>query len=136
MSDILKGSARSQPVHCDARIVHAPKECEMCDKHGRYAQDFRIAWMINFTGHHDPEKLPCPSEVFRGLIDAEGNGNQHQWPGNTPDAVPLRATEDDPKWIDLVLQWSQYYHVRDQIRDLKKKKEEIEQQIERLTRRT
>jgi len=52
--------------HCDARILHSPKECEFCDKHPEW-QALRAAWGIAFTGW-TPEgtELPCPADHARG----------------------------------------------------------------------
>jgi len=61
--------------HCDQRILHAPGECEHCDKQKDW-QALRAAWGIAFTGW-EPEgvELPCPADHARG--------NKHKlWPGN------------------------------------------------------
>lgn len=47
--------------HCDQRILHAPGECEYCDKHPEW-QALRHAWGIAFTGYEpDGKELPCPA---------------------------------------------------------------------------
>lgn len=51
-------------AHCDNLILHAPGECQYCD-HYPGAQALRDWWQINFTGHHDTAKLPCPSTLRR-----------------------------------------------------------------------
>ena len=51
-------------AHCDNLILHAPGECQYCD-HYPMAQALRDWWQINFTGHHDTTKLPCPSTLRR-----------------------------------------------------------------------
>lgn len=61
--------------HCDARILHAPGECEYCDERGDL-QLARTAWGINFTGHYEPEMYLCPAEDRRDL------GVIEQWGGN------------------------------------------------------
>ncbi len=67
--------------HCDGRILHAPGECEVCDKFP-LLQKVRKAWGINSTGQSDPERQPCPADATRG--------DTHQkWPGN-------RAVHDSP----------------------------------------
>ena len=61
--------------HCDQRILHAPFECEYCDRHPAW-QALRAAWGIAFTGW-EPEgkELPCPADYARG--------ESHKlWPGN------------------------------------------------------
>ena len=52
--------------HCDARILHAPGECEYCDNRPEW-QALRFAWGIAFTGYEPDEKeLPCPADFARG----------------------------------------------------------------------
>lgn len=50
--------------HCDARILHAPGECVYCDELPDL-QMARMWWGINFTGHHEKDKLTCPAELSR-----------------------------------------------------------------------
>lgn len=64
--------------HCDPSILHAPSECQYCD-HYPEAQALRAWWRINFTGHHDDDKAPCPSTHFRS------DEARDLWPGNTVD---------------------------------------------------
>ena len=71
------------PVHCDASVLHAPGECEYCDKYGKSWQRYREMARINFTGHTDSDKAPCPSTHFRTVEKI------HRWPGNQP--KPTRA---------------------------------------------
>lgn len=65
----------AQFPHCDQRILHAPYECEYCDKHPEW-QALRAAWGICFTGY-EPEgiELPCPADYARG-------NNHKLWFGN------------------------------------------------------
>lgn len=71
--------------HCDQRVLHAPGECEYCDKHGEL-QAVRESWGINFTGHHDPEKYLCPAEDARSLSVIE------RWGGNVKaPKIPTQA---------------------------------------------
>lgn len=76
--------------HCDARVLHAPGECEFCDGSG--LQDVREMWGINFTGHHEPGLLLCPAEAQRDLSQINA------WPGNAPsvenDIRMIRAMAD------------------------------------------
>jgi hypothetical protein len=62
--------------HCDQRILHAPGECEYCDKHKDW-QALRAAWGIAFTGW-EPEgkELPCPADHARGKTHTLWPGNQ------------------------------------------------------------
>lgn len=71
--------------HCDQRVLHAPGECEFCDRHPDW-QALREGWGIAFTGHQpavDAEhpwlsQVPCPSEATRPVEVI------NQWPGNRP----------------------------------------------------
>lgn len=71
----------SEIPHCDAAVLHAPGECEYCDRHPDW-QALRRVWGIAYTGHQlsgDVELvLPCPSDWRRGL------GGAHVWAGNRP----------------------------------------------------
>jgi hypothetical protein len=72
-------SADKEPItfpHCDARIVHAPGECSYCDESG--LQYVRENWGINFTGHNDEDKLPCPADLARS------KESLNSWGGNRP----------------------------------------------------
>jgi hypothetical protein len=66
--------------HCDQRVLHAPGECKYCDQYSD-AQNERMAEGINFTGHQEPDLLPCPSDSARGL------GGAHVWGGNRPHKI-------------------------------------------------
>ena len=61
--------------HCDQRVLHAPGECEYCDRHADW-QELRQAWGIAFT-NYEPEygELPCPANFNRG-------DNVNKWGGN------------------------------------------------------
>jgi hypothetical protein len=63
--------------HCDQRVLHAPDECVYCDAYPEAQQD-RVTRGINFTGHSDLGKQPCPADAARGL------GQAHRWGGNAP----------------------------------------------------
>lgn len=71
--------ARTAPVaampHCDAAVLHAPGECVYCDRYPEWQRHREMA-RINFTGHHDPDRVLCPSETRRPLE------NINRWPGN------------------------------------------------------
>ena len=67
--------------HCDQRILHAPRECELCDRHPDW-QALRLAWGIAFTGYEPEEKeLPCPADHARG-------DNHKLWFGNIAKPAP------------------------------------------------
>jgi hypothetical protein len=66
---------RAPYPHCDARVLHAPGECEYCDAYPDY-QATRLVAMVNFTGHYDAGKSICPSERERPLETI------NRWPGN------------------------------------------------------
>jgi hypothetical protein len=67
-----------QAPHCDAKILHAPGECQYCDDKPEW-QELRQMWGIAFTGHSNetipyPDRngntiekslIPCPSEWDR-----------------------------------------------------------------------
>jgi hypothetical protein len=74
-----------RPVHCDQRVLHAPEDnCQVCNGHPEW-QQLREMWGINFTGHRDPDKLPCPAEVERPLRSI------NLWYGNVPLTPELEA---------------------------------------------
>lgn len=61
----LEGRIRQFP-HCDQRILHAPGECDYCDKHSEW-QALRVGWGIAFTGWTpEGKELPCPADYARG----------------------------------------------------------------------
>lgn len=72
--------------HCDPKILHAPNECEFCDKHPKW-QKLRETWGINFTGKNDPDKIKCPAEQARPLDTIE------RWGGN----VAYKEETEEPK---------------------------------------
>jgi len=74
--------------HCDSNILHGKKECQYCDQYPDW-QDKREADGINFTGHKDPNKKPCPSEQLRPVERA------YRWPGNRPTEIPFEIEEMD-----------------------------------------
>lgn len=61
--------------HCDQRVLHAPGECEYCDKHLDW-QALRLSWGIAFT-NYEPEgdELPCPAMHARGDTVNRWHGN-------------------------------------------------------------
>ena len=66
--------------HCDQRVLHAPGECDYCDKHPDW-QFLRIAWGIAFTGYEPDitkKELPDPATEARGL------SKLNAWGGNRP----------------------------------------------------
>lgn len=76
-------------IHCDGRILHAPKECLYCDKYPE-RQALREMWGINFTGHYDTDKIICPSEQRRPLEII------NQWHGNVP--ITAEQQKKDTDW--------------------------------------
>lgn len=63
--------------HCDALVLHAPGECEYCDRHP-YMQAVREFYSIAFSGYEPEEgELPCPADFRRP-------GKSQLWGGNTP----------------------------------------------------
>lgn len=72
--------------HCDQRVLHAPGECEFCDRHPEW-QALRAAWGICFTGYA-PEgtELPCPAD------HARPDGAAERWSGNRAHAPGAGAS--------------------------------------------
>lgn len=81
--------------HCDPRILHAPGECEVCDKHFEW-QQLRNMWGIAFTGY-EPEgiELPCPADHARGDQHTQWEGNQALKP-DTQDLIKDDSVRDCP----------------------------------------
>lgn len=75
---LLKREIIRKFPHCDQRVLHAPGECEYCDRHPEW-QELRQAWGIAFTGY-EPEgkELPDPATHARGV------NILNAWPGNRP----------------------------------------------------
>ncbi len=82
----------AQFPHCDSRILHAPGECEACDRHPDW-QELRTSWGIAYTGHA-PEgdwiQTPCPADAAR---PAGSPADHRQWGGNKP-----TSAAGDPSW--------------------------------------
>lgn len=69
--------------HCDQAILHAPGECQYCDRHPDW-QALRQLWGIAFTGHQPRimqgwHEIACPSDINRPGAAAD------RWPGNQCD---------------------------------------------------
>lgn len=79
---LFKSSGASFP-HCDARVLHAPGECAVCDLHVD-DQRQRISAGIAFTGHAPKiGEEPCPADLAR----PPGSSGWHgRWGGNVPAA--------------------------------------------------
>lgn len=76
--------------HCDSRILHAPGECDYCDRHPEW-QKLREAWEIAFTGHQPVgQQLPCPADYNR---PPGSEGDHRRWAGNKP-----TSATGDPNW--------------------------------------
>lgn len=67
-------------------------ECEYCDYYPEW-QEYREVARINYTGHQDPNKAPCPSTTWRSLETIE------KWGGNistsSRDQMMIDYGEDD-----------------------------------------
>jgi len=73
--------------HCDQRVLHAPGECQYCDREPIW-QALRLLWGIAFTGHEPADgEMPCPSDYRRGT------GQAHTWGGNRPTEVDAPEEE-------------------------------------------
>lgn len=75
-----------QYPHCDASVLHAPGECEYCDRHQEW-QELRKAWGIAFTGRPEEGKLPDPASLKRPVETI------NKWAGNQP----KKAEPEDTK---------------------------------------
>lgn len=61
--------------HCDQRILHAPGECQFCDKRPDW-QALRVSWGIAFTGYQpEGKELPDPATYAR-------DDSINKWYGN------------------------------------------------------
>ena len=70
-----------QYPHCDSRILHAPHECEYCDRHSDW-QAKRVADGIAFTGHAPIEgQRACPADIER---PPDSGSDHRRWAGNKP----------------------------------------------------
>jgi hypothetical protein len=75
-SNFVSRMINSMFPHCDPRVLHAPGECNYCDKHGEW-QALRIAWGVTFTGYEpDIGEVPDPATLNRPVKTIE------KWPGN------------------------------------------------------
>lgn len=71
------GLFNGQFPHCDAKVTHAPGECQYCDKHP-LLQVMREFYGIAFSGYEPEEgELPCPADFARP-------GMSQKWGGNVP----------------------------------------------------
>jgi hypothetical protein len=77
----MTNQTKAKFPHCDERVLHSKNECSYCDEYPE-AQQYRIDNKINFTGHRNPDKAPCPADAARGL------GEAHRWGGNAPRRLP------------------------------------------------
>jgi hypothetical protein len=80
--DLPPDEPRAFAPHCDSAVLHAPGECEHCDKYPDW-QEYRKVSRIAFTGHDpvDDSGLAlarCPSEQRRSIVAI------NRWPGNRP----------------------------------------------------
>lgn len=89
LGEQLRAGTVPQFPHCDSAVLHAPGECEYCDKHEEW-QILRHMWGINYTGHNDPTKQQCPAEKHRSLANIEA------WGGNVPTQNGQYAPVVDP----------------------------------------
>lgn len=63
----VNNEERAYMPHCDSSILHAPGECEYCDKYPDW-QHYRQVARIAFSGPQDlgtEDLAPCPSTYFR-----------------------------------------------------------------------
>lgn len=91
-----KTEDRAYMPHCDSSVLHAPGECEFCDEYPDF-QHYRVVARINFSGHYDRNKAPCPSTFFRpeATIDKWG-GNVATNPDDTELWEKFREAKNTP----------------------------------------
>jgi hypothetical protein len=86
----------AQFPHCDQRVLHAPGECEYCDRHPDW-QALRKAWGIAFTGHAPRAGLPRCDKRMRDSFPGYGPGPRCQQPrGHDGDCKPYPAWDAMP----------------------------------------
>jgi hypothetical protein len=72
--EAITAHAGETPPHCDSRVIHAPGECEFCDKYGREQQRNRIFLKVAFT-NYTPEGMEneiwITTEEFKRLMNLE-----------------------------------------------------------------
>ena len=74
--DIFVATRIHQFPHCDPRVLHAPRECSICDAFQDW-QALRIAWGIAFSGHDaSKDQLTDPATQARGTAWKEWEGNR------------------------------------------------------------
>jgi hypothetical protein len=73
--------------HCDARILHAPGECTVCDDCPQL-QSIRLTWGIVFTGY-----LPEGHELPDPATHARGEKSINSWHGNVPQPSKVTMVE-------------------------------------------
>lgn len=83
----LKG--RHGAPHCDQRVLHPPGECIYCDRYPEW-QLAREMWRVNYTGYHEQDKSPCPSEDQGRSINSV-----NRWFGNV-ERKPRGRKPGDP----------------------------------------
>lgn len=85
---IEPSTERAYAPHCDQSVLHQPGECEYCDHYSDW-QEMRLIQRINYTGHFDRDKAPCPSHFFRDPEVVE------TWHGNLPTGMFNGLGRDD-----------------------------------------
>lgn len=121
-----------QNPHCDFSIVHAPGRCQICDEIAFGLQALRVVNHVNFTGVHEPDKAPCPSEIFRHVVVVE------TWMGNAPDG-PATEKENSKEtslrqegWLNALEGFQRFYSNDRELQWLKTESETLAEKIARL----
>lgn len=107
MTEPLANRIIQQFPHCDTRVLHAPGECEYCDRRPEW-QELRNSWGIAFTGHAPDGnwiRTPCPADAAR---PPDSDSDHRRWGGNRPTGS-LR----DPDWPEETLASRMLYGVPD-----------------------
>lgn len=121
-----------QNPHCDFAMVHAPGECGICDEIAFGLQWLRLINRTNYTGHHDPELAPCPSEIFRSFDVA------NVWQGNHADVIDNAGAQELTKmagWCRALLGFQEFYKDERELRRLRTEKEAYDRKIQEIERK-
>lgn len=86
----------AQFPHCDTRVLHAPGECEYCDRRSEW-QELREAWGIAYTGHPPRAGLPRCRRPMNETFPGYGPGVRCEQPrGHEDECRPYPAWDSQP----------------------------------------
>lgn len=94
VSERLESGKDTTIPHCDSRILHAPEECEYCDRPDWTRE--RLKTKLTFTGRSPVDgESPCEADATRG---PGTSGDHRRWGGNKP-----TGSEGDATWPEETL---------------------------------